>query len=127
MILLRTKRKLILISISLGLALGSVVIHTQVVGTIVGNTISTSSLISTTACFDTSNNDTCLSRGSSAGFLSLSSTTNSSTNTLGIKNGAAAEIGSIGWSGNNFRVGTIGGVSGGTARDTIIGSAAGAS
>src|SRR5882724_3414887 len=83
--------------------------------------------ISDTFCLDIMNEDTCLQRGSTAGFIRLYSTTNQSTNTFAIKNGSGAEIGSIGWSGNNFRIGTIGGTSGGTARDTIIGSAAGAS
>jgi len=81
---------------------------------------------SDTFCSNASSPDTCLSRGASAGFLGLSSTTNSTTNTFGIKNGAGAEVGAIGWSGNNFVVGTQGGVNGGTARDTILGSAAGA-
>ena len=79
--------------------------------------------ISDTFCVDVANEDTCLSR-SAAGFLTLSSTTNSSTNTFRIKNGAATEVGAIGWTGNNFVIGTQGG--GGTARDTILGSAAGA-
>src|SRR5947207_13897179 len=46
--------------------------------------------------------------------------------TLRVANGTNPEVGAIGWSGNNFRVGTIGGTSGGPARDTILGSAAGA-
>src|SRR6266496_6346630 len=86
-----------------------------------------SSGISDTFCSNSTDSDTCLTRGSSAGFLRLYSTTDSSTNTFAVKNGSGAEVGSIGWSGNNFRVGTIGGINGGTARDTIIGSALGAS
>src|SRR5207249_868911 len=79
--------------------------------------------VSDTFCVDVSNVDTCLSRAN-AGFLTLSSTTNSSTNTFRVKNGGSTEVGAIGWTGNNFVVGTQGG--GGTARDTILGSAVGA-
>src|SRR5439155_4750453 len=85
-----------------------------------------SSGVSDTFCVDTTNFDTCLSRGTAAGQMTLSSTTNSTTNTFRVKNGANAEVGAIGWTGNNFVVGTQGGTSGGTARDTILGSALGA-
>jgi hypothetical protein len=68
--------------------------------------------------------DTTLARGAGAGTIKLTAAT--TTNTFSIANGSNLEVGAIGWSGNNFRVGTIGGVNGGTARDTVIGSAAGA-
>ncbi len=60
--------------------------------------------------------------GANAGFTFVKGT----SATLRVANGSNAEVGGIGWSGNNFRVGTIGGVTGGTARDTVLGSAAGA-
>lgn len=69
--------------------------------------------------------DTSLARGAGAGTLKLTSAT--TTNTFSVANGSNLETGAIGWSGNNFRVGTIGGVNGGTARDVVIGSALGAS
>ena len=46
--------------------------------------------VSDTFCVDVANEDTCLSR-TGAGFLTLSSTTNSSTNTFRIKNGKIVE------------------------------------
>src|SRR6266702_5803811 len=83
--------------------------------------------VSDTFCVDTANDDTCLQRGSGAGFVRLYSITNSASNTFAIKNGSAAEFGSIGWDGSNsFVLGTQGGVNSGTARDTILGSAVGA-
>jgi len=84
-----------------------------------------SSGVSDTFCVDTANDDTCFQRGSSSGFIRLYSVDNSASNTFAIKNGSSAEFGAIGWSGNTFVIGTQGGVNSGTARDTVIGSAAG--
>ncbi len=46
--------------------------------------------------------------------------------TFQVQNGVEPEVGAIGWSDNNFVVGTKGGVRGGTGRDVVIGAAAGA-
>jgi hypothetical protein len=83
-----------------------------------------SSGISDTFCVNSSSADTCLARGASAGFLRLSSTTNSTSNAFAVKNGANAEAGGVAWDGaNSLIIGTQGGVNGGTARATIFGSA----
>lgn len=72
----------------------------------------------------TLSSDVELSRHSAAGKLKVAG---GATAAVVVKHGSNAEIGAIGWDGsNNFIVGTQGGVSGGTARDTIVGSAAGA-
>src|SRR6266536_4044122 len=81
---------------------------------------SSSSGLSNTVCIDITNNDTCLERGTTAGFMRLYSTTNLTINTFAIKNGAGPEFGSIGWSGNIFYLGTRSGLNGGTARDIIL-------
>jgi len=62
--------------------------------------------------------------GDSDGQVRVGSGTNHTT--LQVQNGEEDEVGAIGWSGNTFVVGTKGGVGDGTARDVVIGSAAGA-
>ena len=70
--------------------------------------------------------DTSLARGSGAGQLTLSA--GATATSFRVKNGSNAELGAIYWDGsNNFVLGTQGAVSGGTARDIILGSAVGAS
>jgi hypothetical protein len=68
--------------------------------------------------------DTTLAR-TGVGTMKLSGASASAS--LGVQNGSNLEYGAIGWDGSNsFVVGTQGAVNGGTARDTILGSATGA-